>query len=449
MNPNILYLNLFVVFILSLIIVATLVAKKENLKARLTFCFFFLNIIITCVNNLVTLYLGNHKLIFLQISLAGTALLYGPMLFQYTLFLLEKKLPKYWWLNYLAVFLVFVAGLYYLFIPEEIQKIYLKEMIDGEHLPALILNLLVLFHSIFYFIYVRLFLNKLKLDPNDVQLRLKKDWTSNFVNYMIFCNAVVILYYVVTVIFFADLLVFGDLVIVPLIILIIYSFIIIQSAQQHKEAELKYVLSQVETQNKLLQQRLSISRDLHDNIGSQLSFIISSVDTVKYAYAKQDDILENKLTNISNFAKDTIVELRDTVWALNSNQLLFEDLQSRITNFIEKANLSDEKIEFSFMIDEDVKIQKLSSVQGMHVYRTIQEAVHNAVKHAKATAISICIENNKTKKTITITDNGIGFDFLAVEKGNGLNNMKKRMEQIGGSFDLFSDNKGTRIEVLI
>ena len=59
------------------------------------------------------------------------------------------------------------------------------------------------------------------------------------------------------------------------------------------------------------------------------------------------------------------------------------------------------------------------------------------------------MKNNKTEKTITIADNGIGFDFLAVEKGNGLNNMKKRMEQIGGKFNLCSTNKGTRVEILI
>ena len=85
------------------------------------------------------------------------------------------------------------------------------------------------------------------------------------------------------------------------------------------------------------EQRLNISRDLHDNIGAQLTFIISSVDNIKYAFDITNEKLDSKLNNISSFAKDTIVELRDTIWAMNSNEISFEDLEIRINNYIEKA----------------------------------------------------------------------------------------------------------------
>jgi signal transduction histidine kinase len=222
-----------------------------------------------------------------------------------------------------------------------------------------------------------------------------------------------------------------------------------KNSQIIQENKLKSAIASIESQNKLQEQRLSISRDLHDNIGSQLTFIISSVDNVKYGFDITNEKLDNKLTNISSFAKDTILELRDTIWAMNSNEIIFEDLEIRINNFIEKAKLSKENISFSFIIDENLKNKKLTSVEGMNIYRTIQEAINNALKYAEADIIAVNIKQQNDQTAINIKDNGKGFDELIVEKGNGLKNMKKRVEDIGGIFSLNSSTEGTKIEILI
>ena len=222
-----------------------------------------------------------------------------------------------------------------------------------------------------------------------------------------------------------------------------------KNQQQSQEFALKSAIEKIESQNKLQEQRLSISRDLHDNIGSQLTFIISSVDNVKYGFDIQNEKLDNKLTNISSFAKDTILELRDTIWAMNSNEISYEDLEIRINNFIEKAKLAQENISFSFAIDESLITKKLTSVEGMNVYRTIQEAINNSLKYAQANVISVNIKPLANQVAISIKDNGKGFELEAIEKGNGLNNMKKRIQEIGGIFDLISSNDGTKIDILI
>ena len=221
-----------------------------------------------------------------------------------------------------------------------------------------------------------------------------------------------------------------------------------KNIQQAQEYKLKKAIIKIENQNKLQEQRLSISRDLHDNIGAQLTFIISSVDNIKYAFDITNEKLDSKLTNISSFAKDTIVELRDTIWAMNSNEISFEDLEIRINNYIEKAKEAKDKISFSFAIDSVLKTQKLTSVQGMNIYRTIQEAVNNAIKYANASVISINAKQLENRYKITIQDNGIGFDEATIEKGNGLQNMQKRIEEINGEFHMSSSNEGTRIEIL-
>ncbi len=223
----------------------------------------------------------------------------------------------------------------------------------------------------------------------------------------------------------------------------------LKNTQQEQEFKLKSAISKIETQNKLQEQRLSISRDLHDNIGAQLTFIISSVDSVKYGFDITNEKLDNKLDNISSFAKETIVELRDTIWAMNSNEISFEDLEGRIHNFIEKAKEAKQEINFSFEIDKNLTTKKLSSVEGMNVYRTIQEAINNSLKYAKASIITVNIKLQENQIIISVKDNGNGFDVATVEKGNGLNNMKKRINEIGGKLTISSSDNGTSIEVLI
>lgn len=224
----------------------------------------------------------------------------------------------------------------------------------------------------------------------------------------------------------------------------------LKNRQQAQEHELKTAIAQIETQNKLQEQRLGISRDLHDNIGAQLTFIISSVDNLRYAFDLKDTKLERKLNSINDFTKDTIVELRDTIWAMNHSEISLEDLRVRIYNFVEKAKDAQEGIQFQFHIDEELRTLRFTSVAGMNIYRSIQEAVNNAIKYAQASRIGIFIEREAGGLCIRVEDNGSGFTADSAPTGNGLRNMQKRIEDIGGKFELHShEGGGTHIRFLI
>ena len=239
-------------------------------------------------------------------------------------------------------------------------------------------------------------------------------------------------------------------VFIALIGYLIYRQQRLKNRQQEQEHELKLAISKIETQNKLQQQRLDISRDLHDNIGAQLTFIISSVDNIKYGFNVDNPNLTGRLDRISNFTKSTIVELRDTIWAMNSESITFKDLELRIMNFIEKAKKAKEDIHFRFKISDDLNQTQLSSVVGMNVYRTIQEAVNNAIKYAESAEISIEISSENNQINIAIRDNGKGFDTANADSGNGLQNMKKRVKEIGGTFDIDSKiGNGTTVNISI
>ena len=247
--------------------------------------------------------------------------------------------------------------------------------------------------------------------------------------------------------------IFGSLglaLILGLLSYLLYNQQKMKNRQLQKEGELKTALAKIETQNKLQEQRLRISRDLHDNIGAQLTFIISSIDNLKFRFTDISDTLGDKLSSISNFTSQTIYELRDTIWAMNKESITFEDLQIRIANFIEHAKNASEKTEFSFNIDESVnKTHVFSSVEGMNIYRIIQEAVNNALKYASADEIEVNISKTQGQYQIEINDNGVGFNIDAIELGNGMNNMKKRANEIGGTLQIKSANKGTSVLLMV
>lgn len=220
----------------------------------------------------------------------------------------------------------------------------------------------------------------------------------------------------------------------------------LRNRQQQQEYQLEAAISEIRAQNKLQEQRLEISKDLHDNIGAQLTFIISSIDTLRHAYPVNNPAIDGKLTNISAFTKDTIRQLRDTIWAMNNRDIAFEDLQVRIHNFIENAEKASDGIAFNFSIDNTLADVRLTSVEGMNIYRIIQEAVNNIIKHSGATAAAISIMgHDEGGFMITIKDNGRGFDLAKGHKGNGLYNMQKRTEDIGGTFKAVSAKDGTTI----
>ena len=240
-------------------------------------------------------------------------------------------------------------------------------------------------------------------------------------------------------------------VILSVIGYLIYKQQQLKNNQLKKESELKDALIKIETQNKLQEQRLRISRDLHDNIGAQLTFIISSIDNLKYGFDIKDEKLTNKLETISDFTSGTIYELRDTIWAMNRSEITFEDLQTRISNYIDKAHLYDSNIQFSFNVNNSVDTTKtFTSVEGMNIHRIIQEAIHNSLKYADATQIKVEVSKVVSNLVFKISDNGKGFNLSSIKRGNGLTNMEKRIADIGGEIQINSkENQGTEIIITV
>lgn len=221
----------------------------------------------------------------------------------------------------------------------------------------------------------------------------------------------------------------------------------LRNRQLKQENELKEARAKIELQQQLETQRLSISQDLHDNIASQLTFIISSMDNMKYLFKLEEGPLLQKIQSISNFSKNTTYELRDTIWAMNKGFVQWQDMQERIENYLRQADEMTDGIDFKFNFGKNVDpTHNFSATAGMHIYRIIQEGVNNALKYAEASKIELSVEQKEQKLKLIINDNGKGFDEDEVELGNGLFNMEKRAEAVGGRFEIESEvGKGTSL----
>ncbi|MGV9004814.1 tetratricopeptide repeat-containing sensor histidine kinase [Flavobacterium sp.] len=220
----------------------------------------------------------------------------------------------------------------------------------------------------------------------------------------------------------------------------------LKNKQQQQEFKLQSAIKEIESQNSLQEQRLSISRDLHDNIGAQLTFVISSVDNLKLSKNSTDVTIDNQLNLISEFTKTTILELRDTIWAMNTDTFSFEDLRSRMFNFTKKAQSSTADLDISFSINESLLNYKISSLAGITIYRIIQESINNAIKHASASTVKIDIDEVENNVKVEIIDDGEGFIVDEIEYGNGILNMQKRVEDVQGEISIYSILKsGTKI----
>lgn len=213
-----------------------------------------------------------------------------------------------------------------------------------------------------------------------------------------------------------------------------------------EESRLREELAKAELQARIQEERVRISRDLHDHIGSQLTIISSGVDNL--AFAEEDESRKEALYAISDNGRDTMLQLRETIWAMNQKVIDLETLKAKTQEFVSRLNLESREVQVSMEVDDDLT---LSPVMAINLYRIVQEAVNNAVKYADFNEMQISFKKYNGTLTVEITDDGRGFVLNELtEKGYGLINMKERAKQFHGELNLTTaPGKGTRVEVKV
>ena len=192
------------------------------------------------------------------------------------------------------------------------------------------------------------------------------------------------------------------------------------------------------------QERKRIAADLHDNIGAYASAIRADVDKITESGSEKNSAA---LHNLQQHSLEIINSLRDTIWVLNKENITITGISDRIKNHINKLQPSYNSVIINLqeMIETDIRI---SSNTALNIFRIVQEAIHNALKHSDARQITVVIESRKML-LIKISDDGKGIN--AAEKkmqGNGLINMKQRAAESGLHLNIDSKaGSGTTINL--
>jgi two-component system, NarL family, sensor histidine kinase UhpB len=206
-----------------------------------------------------------------------------------------------------------------------------------------------------------------------------------------------------------------------------------------------FIYKHYNTKQKLKLQTLrnKIASDLHDDVGSTLSSI--SIFS-QMAQQHSREVIPH-LETIKQSSQKMLDAMADIVWTINPENDQMEKIVLRMKSFAYEL-LGAKNIDFEFIADEEVTNLKLLMDERKNLYLIFKEATNNMVKYSGADKALFSLTATKNKLTFLIQDNGRGFDAGNVYKGNGLKNMRKRAEEIGGQLHIQSlPGKGTTIEL--
>ncbi len=238
----------------------------------------------------------------------------------------------------------------------------------------------------------------------------------------------------------------GLIIVLLFLIWGIYRYQSMRREKERQQLELRNRLKQAELEKKMIDEKLRIARELHDNIGSHLTFIISSIDNLTYGASDGEGM--RRLGKLSSYGRTTLKELRNTIWAMKEEDADLSRLVLKLNELKQQFNteINDLRMEIDNQVREPIA---LSAVEMLNLYRIVQEAVQNTIKYAGADEIKISFTPTEKGFVMTIRDNGRGFNLDEVKRGNGLANMRHRCREAGGELYISSNSSGTEIRCVI
>jgi signal transduction histidine kinase len=200
-----------------------------------------------------------------------------------------------------------------------------------------------------------------------------------------------------------------------------------------------------------LEERARIARDIHDDVGGSLTFIMMLGERAREDIARPRE-LTSHTDKIVSYARATVQALDEIVWAVNPKNDTLDALVGYLGQY---ASQFFEATDIRCRLDVPERLSSLVLPARIRhdLFLVVKEALNNALKHAQASEVSVGVEESAGVLEITIADNGRGFDCGAAASGtagDGLTNMRKRMEKIGGGFCLTSvPGQGTKATLSI
>lgn len=201
----------------------------------------------------------------------------------------------------------------------------------------------------------------------------------------------------------------------------------------------------LEQEHAIEKERLRISKDMHDEVGASLTRI-SILSEIAKSRQQEPDKTQKVIEQISEIAGNVVDELSEIIWAMNPKNDSLDNFAAYVRRYA-STYLEASTVDVKFHFPDTVPSLPMSAELRRNLFLVIKEALHNVIKHSGALKVMIELQIEKKCLSINLKDNGRGFDGkLLPGTGNGLHNMRRRMEDCGGTFRIISANgQGTEI----
>jgi len=192
------------------------------------------------------------------------------------------------------------------------------------------------------------------------------------------------------------------------------------------------------------EERTRLARDLHDGVGGLLSGVKLSMSNMKGNFFLSE---ENALamSNVIMQLDQSIAELRRVSHNMMPESLIKYGLKEALENYCETLNISGKiKVQLQTYGMEE----RMEQSNEIVAYRMVQELLNNVIKHADAKNVLIQLVRKQDHFTLTVEDDGKGFDPKEISSGAGLQNIKARAEYLNGTLDIVSSRgEGTSVTI--
>ncbi len=211
--------------------------------------------------------------------------------------------------------------------------------------------------------------------------------------------------------------------------------------------KIKARVTRLEQERALERERSRISRDMHDELGANLTSLSMMTEIARRSLDNRQQA-DEQLKKAGTIATETVRKLDEIVWAVNPKADTLANLAAYISEYAQEFFGSTTiRVRFDFPVT--LPDLHLPSDVRHNVFLTVKEAMNNIAKHSGATETTIGLHVGGNVMTLTVADNGKGCDKLCeTQLGNGVINMRQRIETVGGEIR-FSHGAGHGMVVTI
>ncbi len=188
--------------------------------------------------------------------------------------------------------------------------------------------------------------------------------------------------------------------------------------------------------------RTRLSSDLHDDVGGLLSGVAYQMELLDRTVDEKHRPL---IRRVAESSRTAMVRMRDVIWAIDARNSTWGDLRLRMWEY---ANEQLVPLGIDFKLTEKGLQPEIELTAELRhgLILIFKEFLTNSIKHAEATKIEVEVERNRGELTITLKDNGKGAELSRITTGQGLDNMRMRVEKMGGKIAM-DGNQGFSVEI--